>query len=68
MSEDKPTESPFKLNRGRMLLLVMGVVLVLIAVSTWMGGINAYQQLKQANAEATSAAPTNEAADPAASP
>ena len=54
---DEPKQSPFALNRGRVLLLVLGAILVVIAISTWFGGINAYQQLREANAEATSATP-----------
>jgi flagellar basal body-associated protein FliL len=57
VSEDKPTDSPFKLNRGRIVLLVLGAVLVLIAISTAMGGMSSYQALKQANTAAKSAAP-----------
>jgi hypothetical protein len=49
--------SPFALNRGRIMLLILGAILVLIAISTWLGGINAYQQLREANAAATQAAP-----------
>ncbi len=55
---DEPKQSPFALNRGRVLLLVLGAILVVIAISTWFGGINAYQQLREANAAATSAAST----------
>ena len=54
---DEPKQSPFALNRGRALLLVLGAILVVIAISTWFGGINAYQSLREANAAATSAAP-----------
>jgi hypothetical protein len=54
---DEPKLSPFALNRGRIVLLILGAVLVVIAISTSMGGINAYQQLREANAAATSAAP-----------
>jgi len=54
---DEPKQSPFALNRGRILLLVLGALLVVIAISTSLGGINAYQQLREANAEAISAAP-----------
>ena len=32
-------------------------LIVVIAISTWFGGINAYQALREANAAATSAAP-----------
>jgi cell division protein FtsB len=55
MSDSDP--SPFKLNRGRILILVLGALVVVIAISTWFGGINAYQALREANAEATSSAP-----------
>jgi hypothetical protein len=61
---DDPKQSPFALNRGRVLILVLGAVVVLIAISTWFGGINAYQALREANAQATSAAPAAEGASP----
>ncbi|WP_323014151.1 hypothetical protein [Devosia sp.] len=48
--------SPFRLNRSRIFILVMGVIVVLIGISTAMGGLSGYQQLKQANAEAHQAA------------
>lgn len=54
---DEQKQSPFALNRGRILILVLGALIVVIAISTWFGGINAYQALREANAEATSAAP-----------
>ena len=57
MDEDK--QSPFKLNRGRVLILAMGALILVIALSTWFGGINAYQSLREANAAATSAAATD---------
>ena len=53
---DQPKQSPFALNRGRILILVLGAIIVVIAISTSLGGINAYQQLREANTEATSAA------------
>lgn len=53
---DEPKQSPFALNPGRIVLLILGALLVVIAISTSLGGINAYQQLREANAEATSAA------------
>ena len=49
--------SPFALNKGRIVLLILGVLLIIIAISTSLGGINAYQQLREANTAATSAAP-----------
>nr|WP_314257916.1 hypothetical protein [uncultured Devosia sp.] len=54
---DENKQSPFALNKGRVLILALGVLIIVIAVSTWHGGINAYQSLREANAEATSAAP-----------
>lgn len=49
---DEPKQSPFALNPGRIMLLVLGAVLVLIGISTWMGGINAYGELREANTAA----------------
>ena len=60
---DEPKQSPFKLNPGRVLILVLGVLIVIIAISTSLGGINAYQALREANSEATSAA-KDQAVDP----
>lgn len=54
---DDPKQSPFALNKGRVLILALGALIVVIALSTWFGGINAYQALREANAAATSAAP-----------
>lgn len=48
----EPKQSPFALNSGRIMLLVLGAVLVLIGISTWMGGINAYGELREANTAA----------------
>ena len=56
MAED-PKLSPFTLTRPRIVLLILGALLLVIAISTSMGGINAYQQLREANAAATTAAP-----------
>ena len=61
---DEPKQSPFALNPGRVLILALGVLIVIIAISTSLGGINAYQALREANAEATSAAPVTEAPTP----
>ena len=54
--DEEPKLSPFAMTPGRIVLLVLGALLVIIAISTSLGGINAYQQLREANAEATSAA------------
>jgi hypothetical protein len=64
---EEPKLSPFALTRSRVVLLIMGALLLVIAISTSLGGINAYQQLREANAAATSAAP-EPAAQPAVSP
>ena len=53
---DEPKQSPFALNPARVLILVLGVMIVIIAISTSMGGINAYQALREANTEATTGA------------
>ena len=59
---DEPKLSPFALTPARIMLLVLGALLVIIAISTSLGGINAYQQLREANAVATeAAAPTVDA-------
>lgn len=55
--DEQPKLSPFAMTPARIVLLVLGALLVVIAVSTSMGGINAYQQLREANSAATSAAP-----------
>jgi len=52
---EEPKLSPFAMTPARIMLLVLGALLVVIAISTSMGGINAYQSLREANAEATSA-------------
>ena len=54
---DEPELSPFALTPARIMLLALGALLVIIAISTSLGGINAYQQLREANAAATEAAP-----------
>ena len=61
---DEPKQSPFALNPGRVLILALGVLIVIIAISTSLGGINAYQALREANAEATSAAPATDGPTP----
>jgi len=43
----KPPDSPWRLNPARIVLLVLGVVLVLILISSLMGGMTNYQQLKE---------------------
>ena len=58
---EEPKLSPFAPTKGRIVLLVLGAILVLIAISTAMGGLSSYQELKEANTaakEAEAAAPT----------
>jgi hypothetical protein len=43
----KPPESRLKLNSGRIVLLVLGVVLLLYIASAFLGGLTNYQQLKE---------------------
>ncbi|MBU1304476.1 MAG: hypothetical protein KKF33_03005 [Alphaproteobacteria bacterium] len=45
---EEPKLSPFALTRSRVVLLVLGAVLLLIAISTAMGGLGSYQELKEA--------------------
>ena len=54
---DEPKLSPFALTRSRIVLLVLGAILVLIAISTAMGGLTSYQELKEASAAAQAETP-----------
>ena len=53
--------NPFALTKARIVLLALGAVLVLIAISTAMGGLSSYQQLKEASVAAQAGAATTEA-------
>jgi hypothetical protein len=53
---DEPKLSPFALTPARVVLLILGALLVLIAISTAMGGLSSYQELKEASVEATAPA------------
>lgn len=55
---DEPKLSPFQLTRSRVVLLVLGAFLVLIAISTAMGGLSSYQELKEASTAARAATET----------
>ncbi|KKC40889.1 hypothetical protein WH87_01590 [Devosia epidermidihirudinis] len=59
---DEKKLGPFTPTPGRIMLVALGVLLVIIAISTSMGGINAYQSLREANAAATSGEATAEGA------
>ena len=54
---DEPKLSPFALTRSRIVLLILGAVLVLIAISMSRGGMSGYQELREARDAAASAAP-----------
>ena len=54
--DEQPKLSPFAMTPARIVLLILGALLVVIAISTSMGGINAYQQLREANTAATTGA------------
>jgi len=60
---DDPKLSPFALTPSRMVLLVLGAVLVLIAISTAMGGLSSYQELKEASTAAQGGAVTEPPAE-----
>lgn len=40
---------PFSLNRSRLFLLAMGLLILLITISMMMGGLGSYQALKEAS-------------------
>ena len=48
--DDKPVkpDSPWRLNTARILILVLGALVLLYAVSTQLGGLGNYQLLKEA--------------------
>lgn len=49
MSDDpKKPDSPFRLNRQRVVLLLLGALLLTYIVSAMLGGLGNYQQLKEA--------------------
>ncbi len=47
--EPKKPPSPFSLNPGRIVLLILGVLLLLYFASALFGGLGNYQQLKEAS-------------------
>ena len=53
----QPPQSPFKLNRSRIVLLLLGGLLVTIILSTLLGGLGNYQQLREAAQDARQVAP-----------
>lgn len=62
----KPPDSPWRLNTSRIVLLVLGVLILLILISSLMGGMTNYQQLRE-GAQEQKAQPTAPA-DPAPAP
>jgi len=67
MTDDsnKP-QSPWKLNSGRVVLLVMGALLLAIITSTLLGGLGNYQQLKEGAKAPAASGPVQ--SEPATSP
>lgn len=61
----EPKISPFKLTQGRIILLIFGVLALLIGISTAMGGLSSYQQLREASFDAQIPAPAPAEAPPA---
>jgi hypothetical protein len=57
----KKPDSPYKLNSGRVVLLVLGALALIYTASALLGGLGNYQQLKEGAQEqkAAPAAPTN---------
>ena len=48
MSDDpKKPDSPFKLTRSRIVLLLLGALLLTYIISAMMGGLGNYQKLKE---------------------
>lgn len=48
MSDDpKKPDSPFRLNRQRIILLLLGALLLTYIISAMLGGLGNYQQLKE---------------------
>jgi hypothetical protein len=61
MTDDpNKSQSPWQLNSGRVVLLVMGVLLLAIVASTLLGGLNNYQQLRDAAKDAQAQQATQE--------
>ena len=48
----EPKISPFKLTQGRIILLIFGLMALLIGISTALGGLSSYQQLREASMDA----------------
>ncbi len=59
MSSEPPKtpDSPWRLNQARIVLLVIGALMLAIIVSTMMGGLNNYQQLRDGAKEQQAAQP-----------
>lgn len=61
----EPKISPFKLTQGRIILLIFGLMALLIGISTALGGLSSYQQLREASMDAQIPAAAPTAAPPA---
>jgi hypothetical protein len=45
--DPKKPDSPFKLNRSRIVLLLLGALLLTYIISAMLGGLGNYQKLKE---------------------
>lgn len=63
MSSEPPKtpDSPWRLNPARVILLVLGVLMLAIILSTLMGGLDNYQQLREGAQEQRATQPANPA-------
>ena len=58
---DTPPPSPFKLNRNRVLLLVLGALALTYIIGALMGGVANYRDLREArDAALSSSAPSSQ--------
>lgn len=56
MTDPQKPNSPWRLNSGRVVLLILGALLLTYTVSALLGGLGNYQQLKDASQDAKAAA------------
>ncbi|MBN9364556.1 MULTISPECIES: hypothetical protein [unclassified Devosia] len=60
MSDDpKKPDSPFRLNRQRIVLLLLGALLLTYIISAMLGGLGNYQQLKESATQPATGAAAN---------
>lgn len=56
MTDPQKPNSPWRLNSGRVVLLILGALLLTYILSALLGGLGNYQQLKDASQDAKAAA------------